>query len=473
MTTTHDAQPTPEAGAEAGAEAAAGAVAENSRARLITGSIPGHLVSQTAPGIVGVLATMSVGVIDAYFIGQLGSDELAAISFIFPVITALSSLGVGIMVGVSAVVSRALGEGEEARARGRANLGILTGVAAGLIFGATLYLTRQPLFALMQAEPQVLVLIEEYIRPFAMVFPLLLIMMAVNGVLRGQGLAKSSTLVLLAYAAVNWVLDPIFITGIGSFEGFGMAGAAYATGCGWVVALMTAFALLARGEIRFNPGALRGRRWGVGLRALLKVAIPASFTNSISPAAMAVLTGLVAAESQSAVAGFGAGGRIQAIALVPLLALSGSIGAIVGQNWGARLYDRAYRAIWQASLFCLAYGLLSAVALYALCWWFAGLFSDEPAVIAATARYLQISVWGYAGFGVLIMINGALNAVDRANTALVLSLARVFLVMLPFALFMRPTWGAEAIFSAELIANLLGGVVAAAIGWRVFRKAAR
>lgn len=446
--------------------------APNSRARLIHGSIPRHLVTQTAPSILGVAAIMSVGVIDAYFIGQLGSDELAAISFIFPVITALSSLGVGIMAGVSSVVSRALGEGEDARAKGRANLGILTGMAAGLAVGGGLYLTREPLFALMQAEPQVLALIEEYIRPFAIVFPMLLVMMAVNGVLRAQGMAKSSTFVLLAYAAVNWVLDPILITGVGSFAGFGMAGAAYATGCGWVVAVITAFILLSKGDIPFNPGALRGRRWGVGLRALLKVAVPAAFTNSISPAALAVLTGLLAAESQTAVAGFGAGGRIQAIALVPLLALSGSIGAIAGQNWGARQYDRAWTAIWQAGLFCLAYGLASAVALYAACLWLAGLFSDEPAVIAATADYLRISVWGYAAFGVLIVVNGALNAVDKASTALLLSLARVFCVMLPFAIVLRPVWGEGAIYGAELAANLIGGTIAAAIAWRIFAKRA-
>lgn len=446
--------------------------ATSNRAQLINGSIPGHLVRQTAPGVLGVLAIMSVGVIDAYFIGQLGSDELAAISFIFPVITALSSLGVGIMAGVSSVVSRALGEGDDARANGRANLGILTGMAAGLTVGGVLYLTRKPLFAAMQAEPQVLALIEEYIQPFAMVFPLLLVMMAINGVLRAQGMAKSSTGVLLAYAAVNWVLDPILIGGIGAFGGFGMAGAAYATGCGWIVAVIAAFALLSKGGIPFDPSALRGRRWGVGLRALLKVAVPAAFTNSISPAALAVLTGLLAAESQTAVAGFGAGGRIQAIALVPLLALSGSIGAIAGQNWGARKYNRAWRALWQAGLFCLAYGLASALALYALCQWLAELFSDEPAVVAATAEYLRISVWGYAAFGVLIVVNGALNAVDKAGTALLLSLVRVFCVMLPFAMVLRPVWGEGAIYGAELTANLLGGTIAAVIAWRVFASRA-
>ena len=87
--------------------------------------------------------------------------------------------------------------------------------------------------------------------------------------------------------------------------------------------------------------------------------------------------------------------------------------------------------------------------------------------------YLAISVWGYAGFGLLIVANGALNAVDRSAYALAQSFARVFLLMLPFAWLLRGTWGANAIYSAELVANLGGGVVAAAVAWRVLASAPR
>ena len=89
-------------------------------AKLTRGSIRGHLVSQTMPMIFGVAAIMSVGLIDAYFIGQLGAKELAAVSFIFPITIALSSLGVGVMVGINSVIARALGEGDPARAERRA-----------------------------------------------------------------------------------------------------------------------------------------------------------------------------------------------------------------------------------------------------------------------------------------------------------------------------------------------------------------
>lgn len=439
-------------------------------AKLIRGPVSRHLVAQTAPGIFGVGAIMSTGLVDAYFIGQLGQRELAAVAFIFPVLTALSSLGVGVMVGVSSVVSRALGEGNDERATGRANLGIMLGMFAGLSVGIALYLLRQPLFALMQADAELLPLIDRYMRPYAIGFPILLTMMGLNGVLRGQGAAKSSTTVLIAYAAMNWLLDPILIGGGFGFSGFGIAGAAYATIIGWNVAVVTAFVLVRRGVVPFSPASVLARNWRSSLIALLRVAGPAAFSNSINPVGLAVLTALIATEGQGAVAAFGAGGRVQAFASVPLLAMSGAIGAIVGQNWGAGEDDRARRALWLAVGFCLAYGLASALLLFVLADSFAAMFSDDPAVIREIVRYLHISVWGYAGFGAVITVNGALNAIDRAGFALLLSLSRVALLMVPAAYFLRESWGSTAIYGGELAANLVGGLVSAMIGWQVLRR---
>ncbi|MFB0612564.1 MATE family efflux transporter [Aurantiacibacter poecillastricola] len=443
---------------------------KDKRAKLVGGSIAGHLVKQTTPAVVGVAAIMSVGVIDAYFIGQLGASELAAISFIFPVTTALQSLGVGVMVGINSVVSRALGEGDEERALARANLGLMLGLAAGIALGLLLFALRQPLFQLMQADADVLPLIDQYMRPYALGFVLMMTMMGANGVLRGQGAAKSNTAVLVTYSIVNWILDPLLITGAFGIEGFGVAGAAYATIGGWLVGIVMAFWLIQRHDLPLRPSAVRNCRIGVQLKALTRVAGPAAFTNSINPAGLAILTSLLATEGTAAVAGFGAGGRLQSFAVVPLLALSGSIGAIVGQNWGARQYDRSRRALVQAGLFCLAYGFAAAVLLYSLRGWFAELFSDEAQTLEATSAYLAISVWGYAGYGVLIVVNGALNAIDRASHALALSLARVLLVMVPIAWLARATWGTQAVYFAELAANLLGGLAAAAIAWWVLWK---
>ena len=424
--------------------------------------------------ILGVAAIMSVGLIDAYFIGQLGSSELAAVAFIFPITIAISSLGVGVMVGINSVIARALGAGSQDRAARLANFGALFALTAGIVLGLALFLLLDPLFRLMQASDALLPLIREYMRPYALGLPVLLLQMGLNGVLRGQGEARMTSYVSLSYAAVNWVLDPLLITGapsfLGGFDGFGVAGAAYASIIGFGIAAALALWLISRTPLPVSPSLIRRCNLAESSGAILRVAGPAAFSNAINPIGLSVLTALLASQGEAAVAGFGAAGRLQSFATVPLLGLSGSIGAIVGQNWGANLPDRSRRAMRYTAIFSVAYGLVTAIVLFAFGERFASLFTDDPAVIAEFASYLAISVWGYAGFGLLITANGALNAVDKATYALVQSAARVFLVMLPFGWLLRDSWGAEAIYAAELVANLLGGALAALVVWRVLSR---
>lgn len=442
-------------------------------ARLTRGSIRGHLVGQTLPMVVGVAALMSVGLVNAYFIGRLGAEELAAVAFIFPVTIAISSMGVGVMVGINSVIARALGAGDVERAARRANFGAVFALGVGIVVALALFALIDPLFRLMQAPEPLMPLIRDYMRPYALGLPLLMVQMGLNGVLRGQGEARAVSYVALSYAAINWVLNPVLIEGMLGIPALGVAGAAWATNIGFAIAGAFALWLIARTPLPINPGLIRQCRMGESAGAILRVAGPAAFSNAINPIGLAVLTALLAAEGSEAVAGFGAAGRLQSFAVVPLLALSGSIGAIVGQNWGAGHYDRARLAMFEAALFCIGYGLTIAVLLYAFGDPLAQVFTDDDAVVSEFKSYLAVSVWGYAGFGLLITANGALNAVDHARFALAQSFARVFLIMLPFALVMRSAWGAEAIYASELAANLGGGALAAMIVWRLLRAPPR
>jgi len=439
-------------------------------AKLTTGSISGHLVSQTAPMLFGIAAIMSIGIIDAYFIGQLGSKQLAAVSFIFPITIALSSLGVGVIAGISSVVSRALGSDDPGRAQQLGNLGMALAAGFGLIVALTLYLLKGPLFQLMQADDDLLPLIDAYMTPYALGFPLLLTNMGGNGVLRGQGAAKRASAILLAFAGANWILDPILITGIGSFEGFGIAGAAYATIAGWAVGTVLAIIFVQSSDIKINPACLTSARWGSGVWSLITVGGPAALSNAINPIGLSILTAFLAKYGQDEVAGFGAAGRLQSFAVVPMLGLSSSIGAIVGQNWGAGKTGRARKALFYSIGFSLVYGLMIAALLVFARDWFGGFFSEDDEVLDALSRYLLIAAWGFAGYGVLVVVNGAFNAIDRAPVALGQSAGRVFLVMIPFAWLAGGALGSNAVYSAELAANIVGGLVAAALAWYVMRR---
>jgi putative MATE family efflux protein len=441
---------------------------DQSLPKLVSGSIPGHLVSQTLPAVIGVAAIMSIGIVDAYFIGQLGSAPLAAISFIFPVAVASTSLGVGVMVGINSVVARALGEGDHTRAARRANFGIVFAALIGVVMGLVLWLAIDPIFTAMNAPPALMPLIRAYMTPYACGFPLSLAIMGFNGVLRGQGEAKRTSTVSITYAAANWVLNPVLITGAFGFEGFGIAGSAYATVIGWGIGVVTALVLLRGTSLPLDLGLLKDCNLAEQARAIIRVGLPAAFSNAINPLGLSILTALVALEGEAAVAGFGAAGRLQSFVIVPLLGLSGAIGAIVGQNWGAGRFDRAREAALYAAGFCIVWGLGVALAMVVAGERFAQVFSDDPAVVAQFALYLKIAAWGYAGFGLLIVGNGIMNAVDKASLALIQSVVRVFLVMLPVALVLRGEMGSAAIFTAELAANLFGAVSAVVLVRHVF-----
>ncbi len=441
------------------------------QARLVTGSIPRHLFEQTLPMIIGVAAVMSIGLVDTYFIGQLGSAELAAISFIFPVSVATTSLGVGVMVGINAVVARAIGEGDFARAARRANFGIVFALLCGAVMGLALFTLIDPLFGAMNAPAAIMPLIRLYMEPLVLGFPLILLIMGFNGVLRGQGEARRTSVISITYAAANWVLDPLLITGAFGIEGFGMAGAAYATVIGWGAGVMMCLYLTRATQLPLDLTLLKDCDLVDNARSILRIGLPAAFSNAINPMGLAILTALVALEGDAAVAGFGAAGRLQSFVIVPLLGLSGAIGAIIGQNWGAGQYGRAREAALYAGGFCVVYGLVVAAAMLAFGEWFAYMFTRDPAVLAEFALYLKIAAWGYAGFGLLIVGNGIMNAVDRASLALTQSVGRVFLVMLPTALVLQPLWGSAAIFAAELAANLFGAISAVVLVRHVLGKA--
>ncbi|MDF1762373.1 MAG: MATE family efflux transporter [Oleibacter sp.] len=433
-------------------------------AALTHGSVGGHLFRQTLPMVGGIFAIMSVGLIDAYYIGLLGDQPLTAVSFIFPVIIALSSLGVGVIAGIASVVSRALGKGDNVRAQSLAGFGLILATIFGVFVSTLLLWSKSSLFELMNASANLLPLIDAYMTPFALGFPLLLINMAGNGTLRGQGLAGKASLILVAMAVTNWILDPLLIHGVGSFEGYGIRGAAYATIVGWAVASIVSLIFVQRSQLKLSLTSLKAAKPLSDVKSLLSVGGPAAFSNSVNPMGLSILTAFLAQYGDAAVAGFGAGGRLQSFAVVPLLALSSSIGGIVGQNWGAGYADRARSALWLALAFCVFYGVVAGIV---LCVWresLAGLFTDSPEIIAALSAYLVISVWGYAGYGALIVVNGALNAIDRASVALLQSIVRVALFMIPLA------WGfgfllqAHSVYWGELLANILGGVLALIIG---------
>ena len=430
---------------------------------LTRGPIWRALTVMSAPMSFGIFAVLSVGLADAYFLGQLGGAQLATVGFVYPVTTAITSLSIGLSAGANAALSQGVGRGDRADDTRRLGLhaiclGLLLSYTAALL----LWLVYPYLFGALGAKGQVSEHISDYMPFWALSFPFLVVMMITNAVFRSHGDGLTSALVMVLAAVVNVGLDPLLIFGMWGLPELGVKGAAIATWAGRVAAMVLALYIAwRRGLLGWTGGILDGAM--ASARKVLKVGLPAAFSNAINPAGMALVTAAVATVGETAVAGFGAATRVQSMALVPLLALSAGIGPVVGQNWGAERQDRAQQAVHVGFWFCLAYGAVLALTLGFFAAPIAGLFAsgeDDAAFATMYLRFVGASLFGY---GIIVAANAAMNARDKPIHSMTLSLARIFVIYLPLAWIGALTFGFAGIVGAAVLANVLaawGGLVA-------------
>lgn len=440
--------------------------ADRARRELTAGCVRHHLVRLTLPMALGILALLSQSVVDTWFVSRLGTEALSALSFTFPVALAVSSLAIGLGAGAASVVARTIGGGDWDLVRRQATdalfLSLLLVAAAAAIGLATI----RPLFGLLGAHGAVLELIEGYMAIWYVGLAFVVVPMVGNGLIRAAGDARIPGLIMVTAAVLNAIVDPLLIFGLGPFPALGLAGAAWASLIANLAAALLGLAALQWRE-RLLVWTLPGFRpvlasW----RRVLHVGLPAAGANMINPIGVGVVTALLAREGQDVVAAFGVATRIETLAVVAMLALSSSIGPVVGQNRGRGLDDRVGLALRHAYRFCLAYGLAIALLLALLAPAIAGVFTSSESVARLTRLYLWIvpvTLWGY---GVNIVAAAALNASGKPFDAVGLTFARMGLAYLPLALLLAALAGTVGVFFAAAIANLVAGW----LGLRVSRR---
>lgn len=433
---------------------------KKSGGRLTTGPIRGHLISMTMPMVWGILSIVAFNLADTYFVGQLGTAELAAMSFTFPVTFFFVSIAIGLSAGASSVVARMIGEGDPERVRRHATDSLLLGVVAVLIFGTLGYLTIDPVFTAMGATQASLPFIRDYMEIWYLGMAFIVIPMIGNGVLRATGDSKFPSYVMMTAAGINIILDPILIFGLLGFPRLEIQGAALASVIANAGTLFAGLYVLHGRErlltIRIGSAQMLARSW----RRVMHVAVPAALTNTVTPAATAIITALVAAYGDAAVAGFGIAARTEALALIVMFAMSSIVGPIAGQNWGGGHYDRVRELLSHVFRFSMAYGLSVAALLAIAAPFIASLFHEDPAVQEVTVLYLWVVPVSLAFYGFQFNVSAIFNGLGMPAYGLSLSILRMLLLYVPLAWILGQNFGLNGIFAAAFIANLLCGIAA-------------
>jgi len=408
----------------------------------------------------------SATLVDAYFLGQLGTQQLAAISYAFPVFFAILSLAIGLAAGTGSVLSRAIGSGDRSRIVSLTTHSLVLAVIMGVVIAIVGTVTIRPLFTVIGAEGGVLDDITVYMRIWYYGLPLLVLAQVAGSILRANGDSLVPSALMIATAAVNIALDPILIFGGFGVEGMGMEGAAWAAFASRTVMPLVIIPVLLFRDRLIN---LERTSWGEVFSSwweIARIGVTAALGNAVSPVSIGVVTAIVAVYGDQVVAGFGVAGRLESFAVIPMLALSGSIGPVAGQNWGAKKFERVREAIRFGFIVCLVWSIVIAVGFWFAAGWFASRFSNSPIVVEEVSYYLWIVPITFAGYGITIVAAAAFNALGRPVLGLGLYLVRSIIFYIPLALIATSFFDTTGVYAGIAIANTLAGIV---ILWLTFR----
>jgi putative MATE family efflux protein len=447
------------------------AVAERTRA-LLEGAIVPTLLRLAAPNVAVMMILALVTTADAYWIGRLGPDALAGVSLVFPLLMLMQTMSAGGMGGgVASAVARALGAGRRSDASALVGHAVLIALVMSALFTAGV-LAGGPLAyramggrgaALDAAQAYSVVIFAGACAPW--------LYNTLGSVVRGTGNMAVPALTMVVTGALQLLLCPVLVLGLGGAPRLGIAGAGVAsvTAFGVGAALLAAF--LVSGRSLVTP-KLRGFRPRTTLFAeILRVGAPGALNTVLTNLTIVVVTGLVGAYGTHALAGYGMGARLEYL-LIPLVFGFGSaLVTMVGTNVGAGQVARAERVAWAgASLAAGVTGGIGLLAAAAPSLW-VGLFTAEPAVLAAGARYLRIVGPCYAFFGLGLALYFASQGAGRLAWPLVAGALRLGVVAGGGWLVTRALGaGLEALFAVIALALVLfGSTVALAIrrgAWR-------
>lgn len=410
--------------------------------------------------VLGISSSLLAGLAETYYLGLLGSTELAALGFTFPVTSGLMSLTLGVSIGLSSVLAREVGAGNQLNIKTTATGGLTLASLVMVIVSILGLLSTSWLFTALGANEQTLPLVTEYMQ----LWYLSLLFMAIPSVganaLRATGDAKISGYLMVAGSVLQVILAPVFIFGLLGLPELGMTGAALGNLIARILmCCVTLYILVNRYQlIQFrgvDPKALL-QAW----RSILVVSIPATATNLIGPVSSAFIVSLLAGYGQSTVAGFAIANRVEGLFVIPLFALSASIGPFVGQNFGAKAHDRADAAMRLSFRWSLYWGLGVALALYFIAEPLVHIFDKDPQVAKVAILYLMVVPISFGTWGVIMMASAIFNALGYPLRSTLISIFRMLIIYVPLAFILSNQWDVFGIFLAGAAANIISALIA-------------
>ncbi|WP_035557632.1 MATE family efflux transporter [Vreelandella indica] len=419
---------------------------------------------QTWPMAIGVLALLGFQLVDSAFIARLGTAPLAAQSFTFPLSFLIIGIQVGMGIAIAALISRALGAGEEARARRLSSLVLMAGGGVIGLLAIALWIFYVPIFRLLGADETTLSYIRIYWAPQLLSTWLGALLYFSYSVFRAHGDTRLPGKMMVLSSLVNLVLDPLLIFGIGDWEGWGLPGAAWATAIAFSVGLLVTTRKLLKRQWAAQQGLWQEAKqsW----RPFTGIAAPAMVSQLMPPLAAMLAISVVAGLGESEVAAWGLASRLETLSLMVILAMTMSLPPWLGRCYGAGDWGQIQQLMTLAIKVALFWQLGLGIVLALGAPWLAMALAGNPDVKSELTLLIRFLLPSYAALGVCMLVVSAGNALGWPLRAMLLSSARLFICYLPCLWLGSQFFGWWGLAAGAAVGNLLAGFMA----WLVMRR---
>jgi putative MATE family efflux protein len=415
-----------------------------------------HVAVMTATGAIGLMAVFAVDLLSLFWVSRLGNEAFqAALGYVGLATFFATSISIGLTIAVSATVSRAVGAGDRPRGRRIASSALTITAIVSAAVAALMFVFRDwGLTRILHASGEPFEVASSFL---AITIPAnvpLAVGMAMSGVLRAVGDPRRAMYVTLSAAILTAALDPLFIFGFG----LGVYGAAWAAVAARICLLYVGW----RGSIGVHdmvagpdlPAA------GRDFAPIMAIGFPAILANLATPVGAAYTVRVISDFGQAAIAAGAVIDRVTPVAFGVIFALTGSVGPIIGQNYGARLMGRVKRALTDSFVLSIGYALAAWAVLAVAAPWLALVFDARGESADYLMFYCHWGVVAWLFLSCLFVANTAFNNLGFPVLAMVFNWARATLGTIPFV-----TLGAH-------YAGVKGALSGIALGCAVFGLAA-
>ncbi len=431
--------------------------------QLAEGSLVRSLFTLAWPIIMANILQTAYQLIDTFWLGRLGANAVAAVSISFPILFLVLSLGAGLTLAGTVIVSQYKGANDRKMIDFTASQTVVIVFLISILLAFLGYVVASPLMNLVGAGPEILNDSVTYFQVSSFGFVFLFMFFVFQSLMRGIGNVLLPMYIVLGTVLLNLVLDPLFIFGYGSIEGYGVAGAAIASIITQGLSAAAGLYILFRGKqgIKIKLSCMKLElRW---VKRMFELGIPASLEQSSRAAAMTVMVMLVTSYGSEVVAAYGIGARILSLVIVPSIGMGIATTTLVGQSIGAGQIKRAEK-IGDLSTKIAFFGLTGiGLLLFLFAETLTAFFvPNDPQVIKDGAKFIRIMSLSFGLLGVQQVLNGVFNGSRFTQASMLISIFSLWVVRFPLAFILstKTVLSFEGIWWAFPISNLIAALVA-------------